>query len=219
MGVAVDYRNVIARRAAKEIRPGMVVNLGIGIPTLVADFIPQQMNIMFHSESGVLGTGPSPLVGEEDPHLCNAGGYPVTFVPGASCFDSTIAFGMIRRGLIDITILGALEVSQNGDLANWMIPDKLVPGIGGAMDLAQKAKKVIVVMTHLDKRGASKIRKECRHPLTAKNAVDLIITEMAVIGVTPTGLVLKEVIYPFTINDAIKHTAAPLKIAEDIQLY
>jgi acetate CoA/acetoacetate CoA-transferase beta subunit len=219
MGMAIEQRNIIARRAAKEILPGMVVNLGIGIPTLVADFIPDDWYVMFHAENGILGVGPSPLTGEEDENLCNAGGFPVTVVPGASFFDSTAAFGIIRRGLLDMTILGALEVSQKGDLANWIVPGKRVPGIGGGMELAQKAKKVIVLMNHTNKQGESKIVKECKLPLTALECVDLIITEMAVIEVTFDGLVLKEVMYPFTLADVIKYTDAPLKLSEDLQIY
>ncbi|RXT04284.1 CoA transferase subunit B [Ammoniphilus sp. CFH 90114] len=212
MGMGVDIRNRIAKRAAQEIKDGMIVNLGIGIPTLVANHIPEEMNVMFHAENGILGTGPSPAPGQEDENLCNAGGFPVTLVPGASYFDSAIAFGLIRRGYLDITILGALEVSEKGDLANWIVPGKRVPGMGGAMELAQKAKKVIVLMNHVNKQGESKILKECTLPLTAKNSVDLIITEMAVMEVTEEGLVLKEVMAPYTVEEVVAHTEAPLRI-------
>ncbi|TFH59981.1 3-oxoacid CoA-transferase subunit B [Peribacillus frigoritolerans] len=212
MGMAVDVRNRIAKRAAKEIHDGLIVNLGIGIPTLVADHIPQDIHVLFHAENGVLGTGPSPDPGKEDPALCNAGGFPITTVLGASYFDSATAFGMIRKGYIDITILGALEVSQKGDLANWIVPGKRVPGMGGAMELAQKAKKVIVLMNHVNKQGESKILKTCTLPLTARKSVDLIITDMAVMEVTEEGLVLKEVMAPYTVDDVIRNTEASLKI-------
>ncbi|QOS90755.1 3-oxoacid CoA-transferase subunit B [Peribacillus sp. JNUCC41] len=212
MGMAVDVRNRIAKRAAKEIHDGLIVNLGIGIPTLVADHIPQDIHVMFHAENGVLGTGPSPDPGQEDPALCNAGGFPITTVMGASYFDSATAFGMIRKGYIDITILGALEVSEKGDLANWIVPGKRVPGMGGAMELAQKAKKVIVLMNHVNKQGESKILKACTLPLTARQSVDLIITDMAVMEVTEEGVVLKEVMAPYTVDDVIRNTEATLKI-------
>ncbi|MGG0249027.1 3-oxoacid CoA-transferase subunit B [Peribacillus frigoritolerans] len=212
MGMAVDVRNRIAKRAAKEIHDGLIVNLGIGIPTLVADHIPQDIHVLFHAENGVLGTGPSPDPGKEDPALCNAGGFPITTVLGASYFDSATAFGMIRKGYIDITILGALEVSEKGDLANWIVPGKRVPGMGGAMELAQKAKKVIVLMNHVNKQGESKILKTCTLPLTARKSVDLIITDMAVMEVTEEGLVLKEVMAPYTVDDVLRNTEATLKI-------
>ncbi|MDM5312701.1 3-oxoacid CoA-transferase subunit B [Peribacillus frigoritolerans] len=212
MGMAVDVRNRIAKRAAKEIHDGLIVNLGIGIPTLVADHIPQDIHVLFHAENGVLGTGPSPEPGKEDSALCNAGGFPITTVMGASYFDSATAFGMIRKGYIDITILGALEVSEKGDLANWIVPGKRVPGMGGAMELAQKAKKVIVLMNHVNKQGESKILKTCTLPLTARKSVDLIITDMAVMEVTEEGLVLKEVMAPYTVDDVIRNTEATLKI-------
>ncbi|MDQ0861701.1 MULTISPECIES: 3-oxoacid CoA-transferase subunit B [Bacillaceae] len=212
MGMGVDVRNRIAKRAAKEIHDGLIVNLGIGIPTLVADHLPQDIHVLFHAENGVLGTGPSPNPGQEDPALCNAGGFPITTVTGASYFDSATAFGMIRRGYIDITILGALEVSEKGDLANWIVPGKRVPGMGGAMELAQKAKKVIVLMNHVNKQGESKILKECTLPLTARRSVDLIITDMAVMEVKKEGLVLKEVMAPYTVDEVIANTEATLKI-------
>lgn len=212
MGMGVDIRNRIAKRAAKEIHDGLIVNLGIGIPTLVADHLPQDIHVLFHAENGVLGTGPSPNPGQEDPALCNAGGFPITTVTGASYFDSATAFGMIRRGYIDVTILGALEVSEKGDLANWIVPGKRVPGMGGAMELAQKAKKVIVLMNHVNKQGESKILKECTLPLTARRSVDLIITDMAVMEVKKEGLVLKEVMAPYTVDEVIANTEATLKI-------
>lgn len=217
MGMGISVREAIAKRAAEEIKDGMVVNLGIGIPTLVANYIPSNINVMFHAENGVLGTGPAPLKGEEDPNLCNAGGIPMTIVPGASYFDSTIAFGIIRRGLLDITILGAFEVSENGDLANWIVPGKIVSGMGGAVDLAQKAKKVIVLMNHTDKHGNPKIVPQCTLPLTAEKCVDLIITDMAVIEVTKQGLQLIEVKDPYTVEDVMNATGAALQVADFVK--
>jgi acetate CoA/acetoacetate CoA-transferase beta subunit len=211
-----NYRERIARRAALEIEDGMIINLGIGIPTLVADFIPKEKRVMFHAENGILGTGPSPAKGEENPMLCNAGGFPVTLLKGASFFDSATAFAIIRRGLLDMTILGVLEVSQRGDIANWIVPGKRVPGMGGAMELAQKAKKVMVVTTHLDKNGRSKIVRECSLPLTARRAADMIITDMAVMEVREDGLYLKEVMSPYTVADVIGATEAELKIDGEV---
>lgn len=213
------YRERIARRAAREIEDGMIINLGIGIPTLVADFIPPDVRVLFHAENGILGTGPSPKKGEENPMLCNAGGFPVTLEKGASFFDSATAFAIIRRGLLDMTILGVLEVSQSGDIANWIVPGKRVPGMGGAMELAQKAKKVMVVTTHLDKNGRSKIVRECSLPLTARAAADWIITDMAVMQVRPDGLYLREVMYPYCVADVIGATEAELKIEGEVEVF
>jgi acetate CoA/acetoacetate CoA-transferase beta subunit len=218
MGVGIDFRHKIAKRAAKEIQSGMIVNLGIGIPSLVPDHLPADVNVMFHAENGIIGIGPSPNEGEEDENLCNAGGFPVTVLKGASYFDSALAFGIIRRGLLDVTILGALQVSQSGDLANWIVPGKRVPGIGGAMDLAQKAKRVVVVMNHTDKAGGAKIVEDCTLPLTSKRCVDLIITEMAVIEVTGDGLILRELMHPYTIQEVVKATSAPLIIDSNIKI-
>lgn len=217
MGVGVNARHIIAQRAAKEIKDGMVVNLGIGMPTLVADYIPKDVHVMFHAENGILGTGATPAKGQEDENLCNAGGLPITVVPGASYFDSTYAFSMIRRGLLDVTVLGAFEVSQYGDLANWIVPNKIVSGMGGAIDLAQKTKKVIVLMNHVDKKGNPKIVAECSLPLTAKRCVDLIITDMAVIKVSSEGLHLIEVMEGYTVEDVRKHTGAPLMISDEMK--
>ncbi|WP_028403212.1 3-oxoacid CoA-transferase subunit B [Ectobacillus panaciterrae] len=217
MGVGVDFRHKIAKRAAQEIKNGMLVNLGIGIPSLVPDHLPQDVHVMFHAENGIIGIGPSPAKGEEDENLCNAGGFPVTVLNGASYFDSATAFGIIRRGLLDVTILGALQVSEKGDLANWIVPGKRVPGIGGAMDLAQKARRVIVVMNHTDKSGSPKIVKECTLPLTSKRCVDVIITEMAVIEVVNDALVLKELMHPYTAEDVIQHTGAELVISKELK--
>ncbi|GGI17675.1 3-oxoacid CoA-transferase subunit B [Gottfriedia solisilvae] len=219
MGVGIDFRQKIAKRAAQEIHNGMIVNLGIGIPSLVPDHLPDDVHVMFHAENGVVGIGPSPEKGNEDENLCNAGGFPITILDGASYFDSATAFGMIRRGLLDLTVLGALQVSEKGDLANWIVPGKRVPGIGGAMDLAQKAKRVIVVMNHTDKAGNPKIVKECSLPLTSKRCVDLIITEMAVIEVKNDQLVLKELMQPYTVDDVIKNTGTELVISEDLKIF
>ncbi|MES9682293.1 3-oxoacid CoA-transferase subunit B [Gottfriedia acidiceleris] len=219
MGMGIDFRQKIAMRAAKEIKNGMIVNLGIGIPSIVPDYLPEDVHVMFHAENGVMGIGPSPEKGKEDENLCNAGGFPITVLKGASYFDSATAFGIIRRGLLDLTVLGALQVSEKGDLANWIVPGKRVPGIGGAMDLAQKAKRVIVVMNHTDKDGNPKIVKECSLPLTSKSCVDLIITEMAVIEVVNNTLVLKELMSPYTVEDVIENTGAKLEISTDLKMF
>ncbi|RKL65683.1 acyl CoA:acetate/3-ketoacid CoA transferase subunit beta [Salipaludibacillus neizhouensis] len=216
MAMGIDSRNRMAKRAAAEIKDSMIVNLGIGIPSLVSNHLPPSIDVMFHAENGILGMGKSPEKGEEDPNLCNAAGFPVTIVPGGSFFDSATAFGMIRSGYLDISILGGLEVSEQGDLANWIVPGKRVPGIGGAMELAKKAKKVIVLMNHTNKNGKPKILKECTMPLTAKRCVNLIITDMAVIDVTERGLVLKEVMAPYTINDVIENTASSLLLSNNV---
>jgi acetate CoA/acetoacetate CoA-transferase beta subunit len=217
MGMGIEIRNQLAKRASEEIQNGMVVNLGIGIPSLVPNHLPNHLNVMFHAENGIVGMGQSPETGEEDENLCNAGGFPVTIRKGASYCDSAVAFGMIRRGRIDVTILGALQVSQYGDLANWIVPGKKVPGMGGAMELAQKAKKVIVVMNHFDKNGSSKIVSQCSLPLTSAKCVDMIITELGVFKVTTTGLVLTEVFLPHTIQEVISVTGCEIKLAESIR--
>ncbi|WP_199616300.1 3-oxoacid CoA-transferase subunit B [Paenibacillus alkalitolerans] len=217
MGVGEESRGRIAKRAARELKDGMVVNLGIGMPTKVADFIPEGIHVVFHAENGILGAGPSPVPGEEDPFLCNAGGFPITVIDGASYCDSSVAFAMIRRGYIDMTILGALEVSERGDLANWIVPGRRVSGIGGAMELAQKAKKVIVLMNHVSPQGKPKIKRQCELPLTALECVDIIITDMAVLEVTDDGLILKEIMSPYTVEDVVRHTEASLNIPENIE--
>jgi acetate CoA/acetoacetate CoA-transferase beta subunit len=217
MGMGIDMRNRMAKRAAEEIHNGMVVNLGIGIPSLVPNHLTEDLNVMFHAENGIVGMSQSPKPGEEDENLCNAGGFPVTIRPGASYCDSAVAFGMIRRGRIDVTILGALEVSEKGDLANWIVPGKKIPGMGGAMELAQKAKKVIVVMNHTDKNGTSKIVPTCSLPLTSAGCVDMIITEMGVFTVEKEGLFLCEIFQPYTIDHIISTTACELKLAEKIR--
>lgn len=210
-------REVIAKRVAKELKDGDVVNLGIGLPTLVANYIPEEMDVTFQSENGFVGLGPAPEAGKEDKDLVNAGGQPVTIKPGGAFFDSSMSFAIIRGGHVDATVLGALQVDQKGNLANWMIPGKMVPGMGGAMDLVVGAKKVIVAMEHTAK-GNPKILKECTLPLTAAGEVNLIITEMAVIEVTEKGLILKELGPEATIEDIMAATEAELIISEDLKV-
>lgn len=218
MGVGADIRQKIARRAASEVQPGMIVNLGIGIPSLVPDFIKNKETIFFQAENGILGLSDKPEPGKEDENLCNAGGLPVTLRTGGCYFDSASAFAMIRKGKIDLTILGALQVSPNGDLANWIVPGKKVPGMGGAMELAAKAKRVIVTMNHCDKNGHSKIVKQCDLPLTAKKCVSMIITEMAVFAVEDGELILIEYFSPFTIEDVRNATDASFTVSENVSV-
>lgn len=203
-------RERLAERAAKELRDGFYVNLGIGIPTLVANYVPDGMNVILHSENGLLGIGPFPHEDEVDPDLINAGKQTITTVTGASYFDSAASFGMIRGGHIDLAILGALEVSQSGDIANWMVPGKMVKGMGGAMDLVAGAKRVVAVMTHTDKSGASKLLKECELPLTGKRCIDLVITDKAVFEVDKAAnrLVLIELMPDVTLEEIAASTAA-----------
>ncbi len=214
MGVEIDERNRIAKRAAEEIQSGMLVNLGIGIPSLVPNHLSKELPVMLHAENGIVGMGPSPQTGFEDENLCNAGGFPVTLIKGGSYCDSSTAFGIIRSGKIDITILGALQVSQKGDLANWIVPKKKVPGMGGAMELAQKAKRVIVVMNQCEKNGAPKIVANCSLPLTASSCVDMIITEMAVFKISNGVLWLMELFAPFDELTVRNNTNADYQIPE-----
>ena len=180
-------KNGIAKRIAKEVQDGFYVNLGIGIPTLVANYIPENVNVVLQSENGLLGMGPFPIDGEEDPDFINAGKQTITTLPGSAFFDSAMSFGMIRARKINLTILGAMEVSENGDIANWKIPGKMVKGMGGAMDLVASADNIIVAMQHVNKAGESKLLKECSLPLTGINCVKKIVTELAVLEVLPEG--------------------------------
>lgn len=212
-----QVREYIAKRVAQELKDGYVVNLGIGLPTLVANYIPKDMDVVFQSENGIIGVGSAPAPGEEDKDIINAGGGFVTVLPGAQYFDSCTSFGIIRGGHVDATVLGALQVDEEGNLANWMVPGKKVPGMGGAMDLVVGAKEVIVAMEHTA-NGQIKILKKCDLPLTAAKEVDLIITEKCVIKVTPKGLVLTEVSPYSSIEDVKATTGAELIIPEDIKI-
>jgi len=210
----MSYKEKIARRAAREVQPGQVINLGIGIPTLIPDFLTADTPVWVHSENGILGMGPRCSRGTEDRNLIDAGGNYVTLQPGAAFFDSGLSFALIRGGRLDVAFLGALEISQTGDLANWIIPGKHAPGIGGGMELAQKARRVIVTTTHTTRRGAPKILRQCTLPLTAKNSVNTIITELAVIEVTAEGLLLREIAAETDIKQVLTKTEAPLVIPE-----
>lgn len=206
----MPYKEIIARRAAREIRPGQVINLGIGIPTWILGFLSPDAVVFVHSENGILGMGPRSPRGTEDRNLIDAGGNYVTLRPGAAFFDSVLSFALVRSGRLDIAFLGALEISAAGDLANWIIPGRYAPGIGGGMELAQKARRVIVTTTHTTREGRPKILSACTLPITAKACVDTIITELAVIDVTPNGLALRELSAGTTLAAVQAGTAAPL---------
>ncbi|HRB71764.1 MULTISPECIES: CoA transferase subunit B [unclassified Flavobacterium] len=206
----------IAKRIAQELKDGYFVNLGIGIPTLVANYIPQGISVEFQSENGVLGMGPFPFEGDEDADVINAGKQTITTLPGASFFDSATSFGMIRGQHVDLTILGAMEVSENGNIANWKIPGKMVKGMGGAMDLVASAENIIVAMMHVNKAGESKILKECTLPLTGVKCVKKVVTELAVMEITPNGFKLLERAPGVTVEEIIKATEANLIIDGDI---
>lgn len=206
----------IAQRISREVKDGMYVNLGIGIPTLVANYVPEDISVEFQSENGVLGMGPFPFEGEEDADLINAGKQTITILPGGSFFDSAFSFGMIRSQKVDLTILGAMEVSENGDIANWKIPGKMVKGMGGAMDLVASAENIIVAMMHVNKAGESKILKKCTLPLTGVNCVKKVVTELAVMEITDKGFKLLERAPGISVEDIVKATEAELIIEGEI---
>ncbi|MFV3290379.1 3-oxoacid CoA-transferase subunit B [Pseudomonas sp. NY11955] len=207
-----DPREVIARRAAREIRDGQLVNLGIGLPTLIPTYVPHSIQVWIHSENGIVGVGPQAGIDDLDAELIDAGGGYVTLVPGGAIVDSATSFGIIRRGLLDITFLGALQVSHHGDLANWLVPGKIVAGIGGGAELAQKARQVIVTMPHCDKDGQPKIVERCNLPLTAKRCVTRIITEYAVFDIDNEGLLLREILGDLSLSQ-LREITAPFRDA------
>ncbi|MBQ6900065.1 MAG: CoA transferase subunit B [Firmicutes bacterium] len=214
----MDNKEKIARRAARFLKDGELVNLGIGIPTLVGNFVDENTEVLLQSENGFIGLGPAPEPGKEEKDVVNAGGHPVTMVTGGSCFDSNMSFALIRGGHVSTTMLGAFEVDQEGSIANWMIPGKKVPGMGGAMDLLVGAKTVIITMEHTTKNGEPRILKKCTLPLTAKNVVDYVVTELCVIHFTDEGLVLEEVAEGVTVEEVIAKTEAELIIPEEVKV-
>ena len=211
----MDPQTIIARRIAQELRPGMLVNLGIGIPTLVANYVPAWMQVFFQSENGLIGTGPIPEEGMAHPMLTDAGGRPVTALPGASTFDSAVSFGLIRGGHVDLTVLGGLQVDQTGRLANWMIPGKMVPGMGGAMDLVSGARRVVIAMQHTAK-GAAKIVRDCTLPVTSVRPIDLVVTELAVIAFSNDRATLVETAPGVSVAQVVAATEADLVIPSHV---
>lgn len=207
----------IAQRIAKELKDGYYVNLGIGIPTLVANYIPQGVNVVLQSENGLLGMGPFPWEGEEDPDLINAGKQTITTVPGSVFFDSAMSFGMIRAGKVDLTVLGAMEVADNGDIANWKIPNKMVKGMGGAMDLVAAAKNIIVAMQHTNPKGESKLLPACTLPLTGVGCVKKVVSDLGVFDITPDGFCLIEYAPGVTVEEIKAKTAGRLTISPDVK--
>jgi 3-oxoacid CoA-transferase subunit B len=209
-------KNQIAQRIAQELKDGFYVNLGIGIPTLVANYIPEGVSVVLQSENGLLGMGPFPFEGEEDADMINAGKQTITTLPGSSIFDSAMSFGMIRAGKVDLTVLGAMEVSDNGDIANWKIPGKMVKGMGGAMDLVASAKNIIVAMQHVNKAGESKLLKHCSLPITGRRCVKKVVTELGVFEITDRGFELRELAPGVSVDDVIAKTEGRLVVEGDI---
>jgi 3-oxoacid CoA-transferase subunit B len=208
-------KNQIAKRIAQELKDGYYVNLGIGIPTLVANYIPDGVNVVLQSENGLLGMGPFPFEGEEDADMINAGKQTITKLPGSSIFDSAMSFGMIRAGKVDLTVLGAMEVSDNGDIANWKIPGKMVKGMGGAMDLVASAKNIIVAMQHVNKAGESKLLKQCSLPITGRKCVKKVVTELGVFDITERGFELRELAPGVTVDEVVAKTEGRLVVEGD----